>query len=270
METFPPKLYKFRDWNDDDHKRMITHNEVFFTSCKGFNDPFDCAIRIIYDSFFETDDDQLLSYFRPSFKQERPDLTDEEILRMLRNMLQDPNQHNEMLQIIKETVQKERIENFGIFSTSATCKNILLWSHYAKSHTGFCVEIDTGRFENFMRCKKETWKLIDKTEISYKDKYPILDRLKSSNVQMHIDSLFIKSCNWKYEKEYRFVIWRATNKAFILDDGIISAIYLGCKMKREDKDKIVEELSSKRYKPKLHKAVKCDDRFALKFDPVEY
>ena len=37
----PPKLYKYRNFDDPNHLRVISHNEIFFSSPKNFNDPFD-------------------------------------------------------------------------------------------------------------------------------------------------------------------------------------------------------------------------------------
>ena len=51
METVetPNILYKYRDWDDENHKRLLVDNEVYFATPKQFNDPFDCAIPFRYD-----------------------------------------------------------------------------------------------------------------------------------------------------------------------------------------------------------------------------
>jgi len=55
IEKYPSILYKYRDWEDDYHKRMLTEDEIFFASSEDFNDPFDCAVPIRYDALKRTD-----------------------------------------------------------------------------------------------------------------------------------------------------------------------------------------------------------------------
>src|ERR1043166_3031890 len=50
---FPAILYKYRDWSNDFHKRLITHNELFLPSPLKFNDPFDCQFTFGFDSLSE-------------------------------------------------------------------------------------------------------------------------------------------------------------------------------------------------------------------------
>ena len=46
---FPPVVYKYRNWNDQNHKTIITQKEVFFASPSSFDDPHDCRIPIRHD-----------------------------------------------------------------------------------------------------------------------------------------------------------------------------------------------------------------------------
>ena len=44
-------LYKYRCWDDENHRRILEEGEIFFVSPKEFNDPFDCRIPFnIYDT----------------------------------------------------------------------------------------------------------------------------------------------------------------------------------------------------------------------------
>lgn len=48
-------LYKFRDWKCDYHKKVLSNQELFFSSMRDFNDPFDSDIRINYEDLSITD-----------------------------------------------------------------------------------------------------------------------------------------------------------------------------------------------------------------------
>lgn len=48
-KDLPEYLYKFRVFEDPNHVRILTHNQLFFPSPKRFNDPFDSTIPVRYD-----------------------------------------------------------------------------------------------------------------------------------------------------------------------------------------------------------------------------
>ena len=41
---FPEIIYKYRDWSNPLHRYVLLYNELYFSSPKDFNDPFDCRI----------------------------------------------------------------------------------------------------------------------------------------------------------------------------------------------------------------------------------
>src|SRR5437762_935552 len=43
-EKYPDIVYKYRNWSEDNHKNVLYKNQLFLTSPKDFNDPFDCRI----------------------------------------------------------------------------------------------------------------------------------------------------------------------------------------------------------------------------------
>ena len=47
-EHFPPKLYKYRDWDNKNHRKIL-NGELYFSSPLNFNDPFDCNISIAFE-----------------------------------------------------------------------------------------------------------------------------------------------------------------------------------------------------------------------------
>ena len=51
METpsdYPKIVYKYRSWDNPVHQRVLKFNELFVSSPKNSNDPFDCRIPINY------------------------------------------------------------------------------------------------------------------------------------------------------------------------------------------------------------------------------
>ena len=105
-------------------------------------------------------------------------------------------------------------------SLSAVSNNILMWSHYADSHKGFCIEYDVSNL------KKELPKYTTIRQVRYENSLPIdLKVLFNTDEYFHsiLDMCALKHKDWEYEKEYRILSHQD-------DDFItlpITAIYLG-------------------------------------------
>ena len=50
LKLFPSILYKYRDWNNEYHKKIITNQELFFPSFESLNDPFDGKLPFMFDN----------------------------------------------------------------------------------------------------------------------------------------------------------------------------------------------------------------------------
>lgn len=122
--------------------------------------------------------------------------------------------------------------------------SLLMWSHYAQNHMGYCIEY------NF-----------EETDIFYKHLYPVIytkDRysisendLTNENKEFIRKSTCYKAEVWSYEKEWRIVIPNINkvmpkevehpNEEYILDlKNNIKAIYLGAKISDKFKDKMIQ------------------------------
>lgn len=40
-------LYKYRSWDDKDHKKLLTSQELWIASIASFNDPFDSCVPLM-------------------------------------------------------------------------------------------------------------------------------------------------------------------------------------------------------------------------------
>lgn len=123
--------------------------------------------------------------------------------------------------------------------------SFLMWSHYAKSHTGFCVEYEFERdlFDNDVDEKKI--QLIEAVS------YP--QSIKVENKPTFKTCLFEKSDFWKYEHEMRLVQFDVTTPApgenreypTISCKGMIKAIYLGVRCSDKDKLDMIKAIGDK-------------------------
>ena len=61
MRDQPKIVYKYRDWNNHLHKRILLYNEVYLSPPDDFNDPFDCEI---YTNFLLLKEDEKEEFIR--------------------------------------------------------------------------------------------------------------------------------------------------------------------------------------------------------------
>ena len=108
------------------------------------------------------------------------------------------------------TVMKALNSTIGILCLTEAPDNILMWSHYAKNHTGFIIEFDNSH--DFFDQRKKDHELrghVKKVRYSkHRPKVTIYDPnlSKEENINIWINDFFwVKSVDWKYEKEWRII-----------------------------------------------------------------
>ena len=149
--------------------------------------------------------------------------------------------------------------------------SMLMWSHYAQNHTGYCIEYD-----------------FEENDMFYRHLYPVIytkDRYAVSKMDMlneNTEWIYRTTCRkadvWAYEKEWRIITanfnkvmpqkLKYPNGKYVLDlRNNIKAFYLGAKISEGFKDEMIQfgrkngitiyqmMLSSKTYELKAQKVV---------------
>ena len=225
--TVPPKLYKYQPYNDKTLDNL-KYRRIWFSKPVTFNDPFDCSIN--FGKLDETQWDNL--YYE--MKQYEMDGLDQSFINTYLRGDKPTNElkegfSNAVLAILKEEREAE-IQQLGIACFSEKVDDILMWSHYADCHKGFCLEFDT-KFEIFTKA----------LPVNYSETLPILDPLDRTFHPLMVLAT-TKAIGWAYEKEWR-VFHEESDKGIRINPKTITGIYLGCAMPKADKDVITSILS---------------------------
>jgi hypothetical protein len=263
----PSILYKYRDWGDEKHRRILTGNEIFFSSAKHFNDPFDCQLNIRWDLIT---DNQAINRIEQRIREENPTLANVDVKSIAEGIQQLYNYKDvENLRYLDLETKRYLAEEHGILGLCETSEDIIMWSHYSNCHRGFCVAFDKKKLENFFEQKNIP---IGPYRVSYEPNYPIVkfinDDNNVNNISMEI--LTKKSDRWSYENEWRYILFGATDYSLSLPDGIIIRIILGCNIGECHKSEIIQILKSKNCKIDLFQAEKMPYSYGLKFEKLKY
>ena len=261
----PDCLYKYISWDKEYYEKIILENEIFFSSVKNFNDPFDSTIPLRYDI---GTDDQIMDLFVKLIRNDNPNLTDDEVKRIARNEMRYDDVRG--VKRIQNTIDNQReiiATKYGIFSASYRFDSILMWSHYSNLHKGLCIRFNCEKFKDYIEneCPKNDW-IIVWDNVEYRNNYPNLNPFKMETYDQIMKSLLIKSELWIYEKEIRFILFDFSNKVLKLPDGIIDQIILGCKISPNDRQELIE--FSKNKNIELVQAFRKENTFGLGFAKV--
>ena len=264
---FPKYLYKYRIWRNDQHKRLLTHNEIYFVAAKEFNDPFEATIPVRYDLLSKR---QKLKIINKHIRREGSKLTKKEIRKRAEDVLAEGHYKDPK---ILEDMRQQRRSDFGLFSVSEIEDSILMWSHYSDSHKGFCVGFDVKELDKYFQRSPKHNLAIELRRIKYSKHYPILNPSKiypEHTEESNIEPIVTKSSDWHYENEYRFIAFGDANVALQIDGGIIKKVILGCKMSEKDELEIKQVLKSRPTKVELLKAKLKESYFGLDFTKIDY
>ena len=187
------------------------------------------------------------------------------------------------------------MNNFGIYSLSATESEILLWSHYADQHKGFCLGFDGKAFGFENRTPI--------IEVDYQSKIPILSAIEipanaileinkaNPNYTKHdvfkelkkreqeiltdrtsnlvLKALSTKYIYWSYEKEWR--VFRRPGSALVkFNPRVLKTVTFGLKMLPEHKKTILNILSGPEWQHvELRQAIRSKVEFMIEAIPLK-
>lgn len=202
--SLPRALFKYRSLSSINTYKIFVNKKLYFSTPKDFNDPFDCKI----DALISNTDVFVQSLAKYG--------SNEGVMPAIENG------HN-----INNTIGKV-VNRKGICCFSKEKDNILMWSHYADSHRGICLEFEISENDNFFSCPIR--------EIKYDESYHVIDVSRTRNDIG--EKLFIKHECWQYEKEVR--IYKEAPGEYGFNPTSLKAIYFGCKVEDSERKNLYE------------------------------
>lgn len=150
-------------------------------------------------------------------------------------------------QQLETNVVQKLMGIFRIGCLSANHKSPLMWSHYADSHRGFCVEYDFGSPD------QSTLSLLPLPVLYSHDRplvpwYVSFSNTPENTMAANKDillGLLTKDSSWEYEKEWRLLI--AAKQPNLCPMPRITTVYLGACISEVNKEKIIAIAKEKHF-----------------------
>lgn len=266
----PKYLYKFRSFSNPDHKRMLTENELYFSSPNNLNDPFDSSIPIRYDLCGDKEaNEKAFRYQMDLLTNEYPELDTKELTERAKEYFKFIYEHPKEVEEAAREISRELTTEIGVFSLCKDYRNILLWSLYADKHRGFCVGFSTKKLLKFFLSNfAETAEGISLERVHYSKRYPLINAYTTTEAEK-LRCLTTKASTWKHEREYRLIMVGFPNRPFKIDYGIVKSLILGCGMRECDKNEVISIVKSRPDRISLYQARMKKDDFGLDFDRID-
>ncbi|WP_159065838.1 DUF2971 domain-containing protein [Gorillibacterium timonense] len=147
---------------------------------------------------------------------------------------------------------------------SETYESILMWSHYADYHRGFCIGYDfksLGLSDMRFRMLEPVVYRNDMFDLSsFFNPDTLINN--STNIFVALYASIVKSSEWAYEKEWRIV---SSNGVFEKECVFVvpkpKAIYLGVKVLNKDREKLL--MISERRNIPIYQMKMSENKFQL-------
>jgi hypothetical protein len=223
------RLYLYRPPSDFTLK--IFRDERLWASKPGsFNDPFDCDVEVTR-GIAEVDVMDAVYALHGRNRDEWP----REVARFIETIFDKngtftPKERERVDKEIQAVIDDNK--NSGVVCLSEVSDAILMWSHYAKHHTGICIEFE-----------RKPDSLLGDAEIcspvQYSSKYPAVDlgrMLLSRDGQTLNLMLRHKADCWAYEKEWRLITNSGDKQCHL--PGPISKVIFGVRVPDDFRAKV--------------------------------
>lgn len=251
----PRILYKYRNFNPDEkgvtHLDHLINGTIYLSNPDTFNDPFDCQTPINYMEF--KDNNTSVLKFIETQKNKLP-----------KNIAWKVNpdalsKNSDFLKAAMNDDIKELNSVLGVYCLSKIQNSILMWAHYANSHSGFCFGIDTKILQAISQN-------LGVEKVKYEKKYPLISP-NDSIENIIAKQVLYKSDNWKYEKEYR-LIGMEIQRLYKIPNTAIKSIYLGVNIDPKNEENILNLKSTIFSHCSFYKMKKSDNKFELIYELI--
>jgi hypothetical protein len=283
LTNIPTKLYKYCDFTEY-NKANLCNDRVWMTLADKFNDPYDCSLTYSYEAVLNRDIEQKgIDFIFKDVDVGKFAFTDAEKIEV--NCSANKIKKIMKIMISKDTEmdidKKKHIPDFFINAienidrplaeinrtkTVISCfseinNSIIMWSHYANKHSGFCIEYDLKNY----RSNVFLFPVFYEEELFDMTKYLLTEKDKFNNFALLLAAI-TKSIEWAYEKEWRLIPFGFVDQESDCPMSKPTALYIGSKATDDNKQWIKNVARYK--KVDIYQAKMDNKKFGILFEKI--
>ena len=243
---------------------VLQTGKVYFPHRRELNDPFDGKQAIDFSTRKKREDAIKFVNQKPEEHEEKGHdlsgtLSEMDRKTFQKRFIEDDKISNNIMQKIEEDTDKS---NTGIYCFAEKKDSIIMWAHYANNHQGCCLEFNFQRHVlGPIKEKEYCFPFSVINMVRYHDKYPARVFGPREKYCFHTSEsrYWTKSKDWQYEKEWRAIMFDVEKLLssqnieivdepiirmkglghYPLDANLLHGIILGCQMKDDEKQSII-------------------------------
>lgn len=253
-------LYHYQPYCREHLHSLLCELKIKFSRIDKFNDPWDCLVH--YKPPKNCNElARDLDFIKQAYRNQFPKIDELERDRRVEELRVNPKKLAAAMTDSLPDLNAAIAKQYRIYCLTEKADNLLMWAHYAKAHTGICLEFD-ARITPF---SEES----GAQKVKYFSEYP---EYRLDNVGL--GPLISKSIDWEYEQEWRLIAQdsknaRGNNTLITNDDfttyqyGLLKTIIMGIRIDEKAREEIKEII--KKFAPdvKLKQAEIVSGRYMI-------
>lgn len=245
------KLYKYGCINEYS-EQLFSRPTIWQASAASLNDPFECCPSFV----FTHEPDKIMSQLIRAIQHNAPALTHDVVVAEATAIyLQGRHREPATWEALKDDLIQTYRHKIGLYCLTERNDSILMWSHYAAEHKGYCLEFSASDYTPVFGTAQK---------VSYADTYPEISFYNTPNQDKVSLTFLTKYREWEYEYEWRIVDHENGPGPREYPCELLRSVTFGLRIKEEHKAQIMKWLKKRSHPVKLYQAVQGRDRFEVR------
>lgn len=216
----PRRLFKYRAINP--YTEAIFRDKTLrWTAPVELNDPFESRIDITYGDVGPND----VAAIERRVLEMDPRLSQADAHSFAASIAADPASRGAHLGL---GVVNQIRSHSAALSLTEVPDDVLMWSHYADSHRGICIEFSIERCATLHQV----------LPVRYSSKVPRFEFFLASIEEIAFAAMLTKSDHWSYEREWRLVEVGKSSCNVPFDPAALTGVIFGCNCPAEHRGRV--------------------------------
>lgn len=263
------RLYHYQCFNEPERlARIFTEGTIYFSRPRDFNDPWDCRPCFSKSVLDDPEEhERTVRWFINCARTRNTSLSEDEHLRREQELRANRKLLEWMIDEVTSEMERAIQTQYRVYCLSIHPDSTLMWSHYAASCKGLCLEFSV-RNELFCGALK----------VDYLDRYPLFS-ISATDEYANLRPLLTKSTIWQYEDEFRLIASEqpfvfpgvpTTKQGFLtLPKGALKSVIVGALMPTSDRELVRSLVTESGWNVSLQVATVVPDHYAFEIRALE-
>jgi hypothetical protein len=262
------RLYHYQPFDKPERlARMFTEGTIYFSRPREFNDPWDCRPCFSKSGLRDPEEYERTVLWFVNSDRKNTSLPEAEHLRREKELRSNPKLVEWMIDQTTYEMEQAIQNQYRVYCLSTHPDSTLMWSHYADSFKGICLEFSV---QNELFCGS--------LQVEYIGGYPAFS-VSATNDDANIQPLLTKSDVWHYESEFRVIASErpfvfegvpTTDQGFLLlPHGALKSVIIGSLMPERDRELVRSIVHKSGWDVELKIASLIQDRYAFEISRLD-